>query len=134
MDPDEAIEAYQELVWSDQARGDEAPFNIVKRTLLAALREHPRNDDLLIEIGIFHEVVTEEWALALTYFDRVTEKTDYNYVFYKARCLACLLRKDEALALIDGSNLGYDKELMDLRAEITDDEWTDYAKGQNDPH
>jgi hypothetical protein len=128
MDPDEAISAYHEALWSDQARSDEAPLNIVKRTLLAALKQHPRHDDLLIEIGIFHEVVTEEWALALTYFDRVTETSDYNHVFYKARCLACLLRKDEALALIDGSGLAYDQELMRLRQEIADDEWADYAR------
>lgn len=128
MDPDQAIEAYYDGVWSEDAKGDEEPINVVKRTLLAALKEHPRNDDLLIEIGIFHEVVTEEWDLALSYFDRVVDKGDSDYVYYKARCLACLLRKDDALALIARSGFGYDTELMALKTEIEEDQWAEYAR------
>jgi len=123
VDAEAAIEEYLRRVWGDDEVATEDAFTVVRKTLYPALRAHGDQDDLLLHIAIFHEVVSEEFHLALTFFDRMAVHDGFDRVYHRARCLAQINRRDEALACIDGSGHGQDAEMVALREEIRTGHW-----------
>ncbi len=95
----------------------------VKEILLPGLQRHPGDQDLLLETALAFDVLVENHAMALLFYEKITDHTRVEFIVNFARCLAQEGDKERALEVIDASPVADDDSVVEMRKDIDADLW-----------
>ena len=95
----------------------------IKEILLPGLQRHPSNEDLLLETALAFDVLVENRAMAMLFYEKITDHSRVDVIVNYARCLAQQGDKERALEVIDASPVASDDSVVEIRKDIEAELW-----------
>ena len=95
----------------------------IKEILLPGLQRHPANEDLLLETALAFDVLVENRAMAMLFYEKITNHGRVEFIVNYARCLAQHGDKERALEIIDASPVASDDSVVEMRKDIEAELW-----------